>query len=94
MNRRVEFDDGPLSWVKGEIDLSMQRGLQALQAFAAGDAAQIKASVAKIATSTREGNRRRMLSPISCKKRLMKTPERRPFNRSSLKCPSGSMPEM
>ena len=48
MNRRVEFDDGPLSWVKGEIDLSMQRGLQALQAFAAGDAAQIKASQAHL----------------------------------------------
>lgn len=44
MNRRAEFDTGPLSWVKGEIDLSMQRGLEALRAFAAGDAVQIKAS--------------------------------------------------
>ena len=44
MNRRAEFDTGPLSWVKGEIDLSMRRGLEALRAFAAGDVAQIKAS--------------------------------------------------
>jgi len=42
MNRRAQFDAGPLSWVKGEIDLSMQRGLESLRAIAAGDAAQIK----------------------------------------------------
>ena len=41
MNRRAEFDAGPLSWVKAEIDLAMQRGVEALRAFAAGDAAQI-----------------------------------------------------
>ncbi len=48
MNRRAEFDNGPLSWVKGEIDLSMRRGLEALQALAAGDATQIKTSQAHL----------------------------------------------
>jgi chemosensory pili system protein ChpA (sensor histidine kinase/response regulator) len=41
MNRRAEFDAGPLSWVKPEIDLAMQWGAEALRAFAGGEAAQI-----------------------------------------------------
>jgi chemosensory pili system protein ChpA (sensor histidine kinase/response regulator) len=46
MTARAEFDVGPLSWVKGEIDLAMQRGLEALRAFAAnpGDGTQLKFS--------------------------------------------------
>lgn len=45
MNPRAEFDVGPLSWVKGEIDLAMQRAQEALRAYAANpaDAAQLKA---------------------------------------------------
>ena len=44
MNLRAAFDVGPLSWVKGEIDLAMQRGLESLHAFAANirDGAKIK----------------------------------------------------
>lgn len=38
MNVRADFDVGPLSWVKGEIDLAMQRGLEALRAFTASPA--------------------------------------------------------
>ena len=43
-NKQADFDAGPLSWVKGEIDLAMQRGLESLRAFAAnnGDLAKIK----------------------------------------------------
>jgi chemosensory pili system protein ChpA (sensor histidine kinase/response regulator) len=46
MTARAEFDVGPLSWVKGEIDLAMQRGLESLRAFAGkpGEAAHIKLS--------------------------------------------------
>jgi len=46
MNPRAEFDVGPLSWVKGEIDLALQRGEEALRAFAANtsDVAQLKSS--------------------------------------------------
>ncbi len=45
MNPR-EFDFGPLSWVKGEIDLAVQRAQEALHAFAANtaDTAQLKSS--------------------------------------------------
>ena len=44
MNLRTEFDVGPLSWVQGEIDLAMQRGLESLRAFAANtdDGTRIK----------------------------------------------------
>jgi chemosensory pili system protein ChpA (sensor histidine kinase/response regulator) len=44
MNTRAVFDVGPLSWVKGEIDLAMSRGVESLRAFAAnpGDATKIK----------------------------------------------------
>ncbi|OGA27584.1 MAG: hypothetical protein A3I01_03630 [Betaproteobacteria bacterium RIFCSPLOWO2_02_FULL_65_24] len=44
MNLRAEFDVGPLSWVKGEIDLAMRRGLESLRAFAAntGEGNRIK----------------------------------------------------
>jgi chemosensory pili system protein ChpA (sensor histidine kinase/response regulator) len=47
MNPRAEFDVGPLSWVKGEIDLALQRGEESLRAFAANtsDAAQLKSSL-------------------------------------------------
>lgn len=38
MNSRVEFDVGPLSWVKGEIDQSLARSLDALKKFAANNA--------------------------------------------------------
>jgi chemosensory pili system protein ChpA (sensor histidine kinase/response regulator) len=45
MNLRAEFDVGPLSWIKGEIDLAIQRALEALRAFAAtADGKQIKSS--------------------------------------------------
>ena len=46
MTVRAEFDVGPLSWVKGEIDQALQRGQEALRAFAANseDAAQLKSS--------------------------------------------------
>ena len=46
MTERAEFDVGPLSWVKGEIDQALQRGQEALRAFAANseDAAQLKSS--------------------------------------------------
>src|SRR3972149_8251182 len=44
MNIRAGFDLGPLSWVKGEIDLAMQRGLESLRAFRANprDGTRIK----------------------------------------------------
>ncbi len=46
MTARADFDVGPLSWVKGEIDHAIQRAQEALRAFAANnaDAAQLKAS--------------------------------------------------
>ena len=50
MNPKVEFDVGPLSWVKGEIDLAMRRAQEGLRAFATNtaDAAQIKSSQAHL----------------------------------------------
>ena len=42
MNSRADFDVGPLSWVKGEIDAAMRRGLEALRAFG-GDTADLAA---------------------------------------------------
>jgi chemosensory pili system protein ChpA (sensor histidine kinase/response regulator) len=51
MNPRAEFDVGPLSWVKGEIDLALQRAQEALRAFAAnpdGAAAQLRSSQAHL----------------------------------------------
>src|SRR5216117_1317233 len=46
MTARADFDVGPLSWVKGEIDNAIQRAQEALRAFAANsaDAAQLKSS--------------------------------------------------
>ncbi|HEY6240425.1 MAG TPA: Hpt domain-containing protein [Burkholderiales bacterium] len=46
MTARAEFDVGPLSWVKGEIDHAIQRAQEALRAFAANsaDAAQLRSS--------------------------------------------------
>jgi chemosensory pili system protein ChpA (sensor histidine kinase/response regulator) len=46
MTARADFDVGPLSWVKGEIDHAIERAQEALRAFAAnsGDAAQLKLS--------------------------------------------------
>jgi chemosensory pili system protein ChpA (sensor histidine kinase/response regulator) len=46
MTARADFDVGPLSWVKGEIDHAIQRAQEALRAFAAdsADAAQLKSS--------------------------------------------------
>ena len=46
MTARAEFDVGPLSWVKGEIDHAIEHAQQALRAFAANsaDAAQLKSS--------------------------------------------------
>ena len=35
MKIHADFDAGPLSWVKGEIDLAMQRGLESLRGFSA-----------------------------------------------------------
>ena len=50
MNSRVEFDVGPLSWVKGEIDQSLARALDTLTKFAADTAqtGQLKASQAHL----------------------------------------------
>jgi chemosensory pili system protein ChpA (sensor histidine kinase/response regulator) len=44
MNKAIEFDIGPLSWVKGEIDQAMERASQALKKFAENteDAKQLK----------------------------------------------------
>ncbi|TMG76499.1 MAG: hybrid sensor histidine kinase/response regulator, partial [Betaproteobacteria bacterium] len=46
MTARAEFDVGPLSWVKGEIDHAIQRAQEALRAFAAdsADPAQLRSS--------------------------------------------------
>jgi chemosensory pili system protein ChpA (sensor histidine kinase/response regulator) len=46
MTARAEFDVGPLSWVKGEIDHAIEHAQEALRAFAANsaDAAQLKSS--------------------------------------------------
>jgi chemosensory pili system protein ChpA (sensor histidine kinase/response regulator) len=43
MNAAMEFDVGPLTWVKSEIDLALERTAEALRQFAAGsDPTQIK----------------------------------------------------
>jgi chemosensory pili system protein ChpA (sensor histidine kinase/response regulator) len=46
MSARAEFDVGPLSWVKGEIDHAIEHAQEALRAFAANsaDAAKLKSS--------------------------------------------------
>src|SRR5882672_181220 len=46
MSARAEFDVGPLSWVKGEIDHAIEHAQEALRAYAANsaDAAQLKSS--------------------------------------------------
>ncbi|HYQ94159.1 MAG TPA: Hpt domain-containing protein [Burkholderiales bacterium] len=46
MTARADFDVGPLSWVKGEIDHAIQRSQEALRAFAtnSADAVQLKSS--------------------------------------------------
>src|SRR5258708_12693776 len=46
MTARADFDVGPLSWVKGEIDHAIEHSQRALRAFAANsaDAAQLKSS--------------------------------------------------
>jgi chemosensory pili system protein ChpA (sensor histidine kinase/response regulator) len=46
MTARAEFDVGPLSWVKGEIEHAIQRAREALRAFAAdsADPAQLRSS--------------------------------------------------
>ena len=44
MNKPTEFDIGPLSWVKGEIDQAMERASQALHKYVENpeDAKQLK----------------------------------------------------
>ena len=48
MNAATEFDVGPLTWVKSEIDLALERALQAIDLYESGassgavDATQIK----------------------------------------------------
>jgi chemosensory pili system protein ChpA (sensor histidine kinase/response regulator) len=43
MNAATEFDLGPLTWVKGEVDLALQRAEEALGQFeAGGDVTQLK----------------------------------------------------
>ncbi|MDR1709012.1 MAG: Hpt domain-containing protein [Candidatus Accumulibacter sp.] len=44
MNAATEFDAGPLTWVKGEIDMALERATQALDRFIAdpSDPAQIR----------------------------------------------------
>ena len=46
MNAATEFDVGPLTWVKSEIDLALERADQALQQYltSSGDLTQIKFS--------------------------------------------------
>lgn len=50
MNAATEFDVGPLTWVKSEIDLALERADQALQQFSAsvvagsGDLTQLRFS--------------------------------------------------
>src|SRR5215813_14118104 len=46
MSARAEFDVGPLSWVKGEIDHAIEHAQEGLRAFAANssDAAHLKSS--------------------------------------------------
>jgi chemosensory pili system protein ChpA (sensor histidine kinase/response regulator) len=46
MTARADFDIGPLSWVKGEIDHALQRAQESLRAFASdgADIAQLKSS--------------------------------------------------
>jgi len=46
MNIRADFDAGPLSWVKSEIDLAMQRGAESLRGFSAdtADLSKIKSA--------------------------------------------------
>ena len=36
MNAAIEFDLGPLTWVKGEIDLALQRAEEALDQYESG----------------------------------------------------------
>ena len=51
MNAATEFDVGPLTWVKSEIDLALERADQALQQYTnslaagSGDLTQIKFAV-------------------------------------------------
>jgi chemosensory pili system protein ChpA (sensor histidine kinase/response regulator) len=42
MNAATAFDLGPLTWVKGEIDLALGRAAEGLAAFDAGDASQLR----------------------------------------------------
>ena len=48
MNSPTDFDIGPLTWVKSEIDLALERGDKALQQFTAslaeetGDLTQLR----------------------------------------------------
>ena len=43
MNAPTEFDLGPLTWVKGEIDLALQRAEQSLDEYVAStDRTQLK----------------------------------------------------
>ena len=43
MSAATEFDLGPLTWVKGEIDLALTRAVEALVQYElAGDATQIR----------------------------------------------------
>ena len=50
MTARAEFDVGPLSWVKGEIDHAIDHAQKALRAFAANsaDPAQLKSSLSHL----------------------------------------------
>jgi chemosensory pili system protein ChpA (sensor histidine kinase/response regulator) len=38
MNAAMEFDVGPLTWVRSEIDLALERAIQSLDLFSAGNA--------------------------------------------------------
>ena len=46
MSRASDFDIGPLTWVKGEIDQALERSAASLRAYAANadDATQIRFS--------------------------------------------------
>jgi chemosensory pili system protein ChpA (sensor histidine kinase/response regulator) len=50
MSARAEFDVGPLSWVKGEIDHAIEHAQEALRAFASNsaDAAHLKSSLSHL----------------------------------------------
>ena len=65
MTARAEFDVGPLSWVKGEIDHAIQRAHEALRAFGlrplATDGAVVFAGHFVVSNVCDDGSRRSVM---------------------------------